>query len=110
MAWVKLVFLEARIRPVEHFDKRLPWTAEGRTMLEPLSRSRDWVLIIRDDGEIDQIKAFTFISCRRKNNLLGGIRVKTLRKMACSELLVFLFIKPPKIYSRSKAFNASKIK
>jgi hypothetical protein len=30
--WVKLVLLEARIRPVEQLDKRPPWKAEGRTM------------------------------------------------------------------------------
>ena len=45
---VKLDSLEAQLRPVEQLDKRPPWTAEGRTMQEQLSRSRDWVLIIRD--------------------------------------------------------------
>ena len=48
MAWVKLVFLEALLRPVEQLDKRPPWTAEGRTMQEQLSRRRDWVPIIMD--------------------------------------------------------------
>ncbi|MEP3828381.1 MAG: hypothetical protein ABJM47_09825 [Lentilitoribacter sp.] len=47
-AWVKLDSLEAQLRPVEQLDKRPPWTAEGRTMQEQLSRSRDWVPIIRD--------------------------------------------------------------
>jgi len=46
--WVKLVYLEARLRPVEQLDKRPPWKSEGRTMQEQLSRSRDWVPIIRD--------------------------------------------------------------
>jgi len=40
MTWVKLVFLEARLRPVEQLDKQPPWKAEGRTMQEQLSRSR----------------------------------------------------------------------
>jgi hypothetical protein len=48
MTWVKLDFLEARLRPVEQLDKRPPWKAEGRTMQEQLSRSRDWVLIITE--------------------------------------------------------------
>jgi hypothetical protein len=46
--WVKLDSLEARLRPVEQLDKRPPWKAEGRTMQEQLSRSRDWVPIIMD--------------------------------------------------------------
>jgi hypothetical protein len=45
---VKLDSLEARLRPVEQLDKRPPWKAEGRTMQEQLSRSRDWVPIIMD--------------------------------------------------------------
>jgi hypothetical protein len=45
---VKLDLLEARLRPVEQLDRRPPWKAEGRTMQEQLSRSRDWVPIIRD--------------------------------------------------------------
>jgi hypothetical protein len=48
MAWVKLDSLEARLRPASHLDKRPPWKAEGRTMQEQLSRSRDWVPIIMD--------------------------------------------------------------
>jgi hypothetical protein len=43
---MKLPSLEAQLRPVEQLDKRPPWKAEGRTMQEQLSRSRDWVLII----------------------------------------------------------------
>jgi hypothetical protein len=31
---VKLDSLEAQLRPVEHLDRRPPWTAEGRTMQE----------------------------------------------------------------------------
>jgi hypothetical protein len=46
---VKLDSLEARLRSVEQLDKRTPWKAEGRTMQEQLSRSRDWVSIIMDD-------------------------------------------------------------
>jgi len=45
---VKQENLEAQLRPVEQLDKRSPWTAEGRTMQEQLSRSRAWVLIIMD--------------------------------------------------------------
>jgi len=41
MTWVKLVFLIARLRSVKQLNKRPPWTAEGRTMQEQLSRSRD---------------------------------------------------------------------
>jgi hypothetical protein len=45
---VKLVFVAAPQRPAEQLDKRPPWTAEDRTMQEQLSRSRDWVHIIKD--------------------------------------------------------------
>jgi len=45
---VKLGSLEALLHPAEHLDRRPPWTAEGRTMQEQLSRSRDWVPIIMD--------------------------------------------------------------
>jgi hypothetical protein len=45
---VKLESLEAQLRPVEQLDKRPHRQAEGRTMQEQLSRSRDWVLIIRE--------------------------------------------------------------
>jgi hypothetical protein len=48
MTRVKLVFLEARLRPVEQLDTRPPWKAEGRTMQEQLARSRDWVPIIME--------------------------------------------------------------
>jgi hypothetical protein len=45
---VQLDFLEARLGPVEQLDKRPPWTAEGRTMQEQLSRRRAWVHIIME--------------------------------------------------------------
>ena len=45
---VKLESLEAQLRPVEQLDKRPPWKAEGRTIQEQLSRSRDWMPIVRE--------------------------------------------------------------
>jgi hypothetical protein len=45
---VKLNFLEARFRPLEHLDKRSLWSEEGRTLQEQLSRSRDRVRIVMD--------------------------------------------------------------
>jgi hypothetical protein len=45
---VKLDYLEAQLHPVEQLDKRPPWTAEGRTMQEQLSRRRAWVHIIME--------------------------------------------------------------
>jgi hypothetical protein len=57
---VKLDYLEAQLRPVEHLDRRPPWMAEGRTMQEQLSRSRDWVRII--GRVIDQIEGFASAS------------------------------------------------
>ncbi|MFT6990178.1 MAG: hypothetical protein ACJASL_002156 [Paraglaciecola sp.] len=71
MTWVKLIFLEAQLRPVEQLDKRPPWKAEGRTMQEQLSRRRDWVLIIRD-MQVTKIKR----SQRVGKNIRNDLRIK----------------------------------